>query len=274
MTLRILQQNAIEHDFDHILVGPTRDDTTCPICNPLTGPVPGNFYTLWRWINNAFQPARNFAQPTINAFHLAERKRLSITNLRGLRPGNRDILIVYRIVAQSIRYRRVPTYTASDLGYFFTVGSLLTNGYTTYPTDDQTRRIKSGLNPLNPGHQLETALDSLRRAWIGTGRVNRGRTPAIVPRVPEGRSTSLSPTRRTTRVASTERTPRDRTPLVQGHTLPPLPPALRPPPPLPLIPVPPPLPPQTPLDQLYQLFTHDQIIRITVQYRRERRIAF
>ena len=198
MTLRILQQNAIEHDFDHILIGPTRDDTTCPICNPLTGPAPGNFYTLWRWINNEFQPTRNFTQPTINAFQLAERKRLSIVNHCGLRPGNRDILIVYRIVAQSIKYWRIPTYTASDLGYLFTVGSLLTNRYITYPTDDQTRRIKSGLNPLNPGHQLETALDSLRRAWISTGRVNRGRTLAIILRTPNGLSTSLSPTRRTT----------------------------------------------------------------------------
>src|SRR3990170_7491345 len=180
MTLQILYRNAIEHDFDHLLVGPKRDDTTCPHCNPLTEPVPGNFNNLWRWINNEFQPVRHFNQPTLNAFRIAEQKKISIYNHRALNAGNRDILITYRIVSQTIRYRRIPTYTASDLGYFFTVGSILTNGYVTYPTANQTRRIKSGLNPLDPGHPFERIVNALRRAWINTGRANRRRVPIPV----------------------------------------------------------------------------------------------
>jgi len=136
MTLQILYRNSIEHDFDHLFFGLKRDDTTCPHCNPLTEPVTRNFNNLWRWINNEFQPVRHFNQPTLNAFRIAEQKRISIYHHRTLNAGNRDILITYRIVSQTIRYRRVPTYTASDLGYFFTVGSILTNGYRTYPTDN------------------------------------------------------------------------------------------------------------------------------------------
>jgi hypothetical protein len=187
-----------------------------------------------------------------------------------LNPGNRDILITYRIVSQTIRYRRVPTYTASDLGYFFTVGSILTNGYRTYPTANQTRRIKTGLNPLDPGHPLERAVEALRRAWINTGRANRGRVPVLTPRINNTRPQSNSPTRKLHRVSSTERTPIDRTPLVHENTLPPLPPfpAL-----LPLIPIPPPLPPLTPYDRLLQILTPGRITQITIQIARERNQA-
>src|SRR3989337_1174168 len=235
MTLNLLQQNAQRHALDHLTVRPLRDDRTCILCYPVIGLAPRNVYNCTKWIHRDIQPIQHYNQNTVVTLRAAELKRVSITVHRRLNRDNRDVLIAYKRVIQTIRFRRVPIYSAGDLGYFLTIGSLTTTGFGQIPNEQITRRLLHGTTPVPHDYYLYEVIEELKRTWASastTRRYLRGRSPE--PRTPEVttsrtrprnsrvRSNSPHNLRPQRRTLSQDRIPVARTPITQ-----PLPPLLR-----------------------------------------------
>ena len=140
MTLNLIRENSIRHDTDHFIIGPLRRDPTCLTCHPVIGIVPVSVQTCFNWIHRDIQPALYFNQNTIATFLNADLKRVTITTNRRLSINDRDILVDYRLVVQTIRFRRTPIYSCGDLAYFIAIGALTTLGYSAYPDTAVTRR--------------------------------------------------------------------------------------------------------------------------------------
>src|SRR3990170_6779997 len=275
MTLNLPQQNAQRHALDHLTFGPPRDDQTCLLCYPVIGLAPRNVYNCTEWIHRDIQPIQHYNQNTVVTLQIAELKRVSITVHRHLNRDNRDILIAYKRVIQTIRFRRVPIYSAGDLGYFIAIGSLTTTGFGQIPNEQITRRLLHGTSPVPHDYFLYEVIEELKRVWTSastTRRYLRGRSPE--PRTPEEttprtrprnsrvRSNSPHNLRPQRRTLSQDRIPVDRTPI----TIPPPPiPRLAP-----LIPIPPPPPPPLPRQPpAWRLSTQQEARRA---YRRRQRL--
>ena len=223
MTLNLQHQNSINHDQDHLLFGPLRNDQTCRICHPIIGIASNRVNNLINWIHRDIQPIQYFNHNTILTFRAAEIKRASITVHRRLNRDNRDVLIAYKRVAQTIRFRRIPIYSAGDFGYFFAIGSLTTTGFGQIPNEQITRRLLHGTSPVPHDYYLYEVIEELKRSWASastTRRYLRGRSPE--PRTPEVttertrprhsrvRSNSPHNIRPQRRTLSQDRTPLDR----------------------------------------------------------------
>ena len=278
MTLNLLHQNAQRHTFDHLTFGLLKDNRTCLICYPVIGLSLRNIYNCTEWIHRDIQPIQHYNQNTIITLQAAEIKRVSITVHRHLNRDNQDILIAYKRVIQTIRFRRVPIYSAKDLGYFIAIGSLTTTSFGQIPNEQITRRLLHGTFPVSHDYYLYEVIEELKRTWVSTsttrrylrGKSSEPRTPEVTTprtrprnfRVRSNSSHNLRPQRRT---LSQDRIPVDRTPITQ-----PLPPLLRL---APLIPIPPPLPPPLPRQPpAWRLSTQQEARRLYRQRQRLRQI--
>ena len=104
MTLNLLHQNTQRHALDHLNFGPLRDDQTCLLCYPVVGLSPRSVHNCTEWIHRDIQPIQYYNQNTIVTLRAAEIKRVSVTVNRILTRDNRDILIAYKRVIQTLRF--------------------------------------------------------------------------------------------------------------------------------------------------------------------------